>query len=109
MFDFSSYWTESKHYDDSNKLVITKMKDVTGDIGIEEFVGLISNMHLFSVGDNSEHKKAKGTNKNVVAAISHNEYKDVLVNNKCLRHSMNRVQSKGHGTRTYEINKISLS
>ena len=33
--------------------------------------------------DNMEHKKSKGVNKNVVAAISHNEYKDVLLNNKC--------------------------
>ena len=30
--------------------------------------------------DNSEHKKAKGMNKNVVATISPNEYKDVLLN-----------------------------
>ena len=37
------------------------------------------------------------------------EYKDVLLNNKCLRHSMNRIQSKGHKIGTYEINKISLS
>ena len=48
-------------------------------------------------------------NKNVVATISHNEYKDVLLNNKCIRHSMNRIQSKDHRIGTYEINKISLS
>ena len=48
-------------------------------------------------------------NKNVVATISHNEYKDVLLNNKCMKHSMNRIQSKGHGIRTYKVNKISLS
>ena len=59
--------------------------------------------------DNSEHKKAKCKNKNVVATISHNEYKDVLLNNKCIRHSMNRIQSKNHRIGTYEINKISLS
>ena len=35
MFDFSDYSTKSKHYDDSNKLVIGKMKDETGDIAIE--------------------------------------------------------------------------
>ena len=34
--------------------------------------------------------------KNVVATISHNEYKDVLLNKKCLRHSMNRIQCKDH-------------
>ena len=60
------------------------------------------------VDDNSEHKKAKDVNKNVVATISHNEYKDVLLNKKCLRHSMNRILRKDHGIGTFEINKISF-
>ena len=59
--------------------------------------------------DNSEHKKAKGVNKNVVATISHNEYKAFLFNKKCLRHSMIMIRSKDHRIETYEINKISLS
>ena len=50
-------------------------------------------MYSFLV-DNSEHKKAKDVNRNVVATISNNEYKDVLLNNKCIRHSMNRIQNK---------------
>ena len=37
------------------------------------------------------------------------QYKDVLLNKKCLRHSINRVQSKDHRIGTYEINKIFLS
>ena len=53
-------------------------------------------------------KKVKGTNKNVVATISHNEYKDVLLNKKCLRHSMNAIPVKDHKIVNYEI-KISLS
>ena len=59
--------------------------------------------------DNNEHEKAKGVHRNVVATISHSEYKDVLLNNKSLRHSMNRIQSKDHRIGFYEINKISLS
>ena len=62
MFDFSNYSTNSKYYDDSNKLVIGKMKDET--VAIEE---LKSKMYLFLVNDNSEQKKAKGMNRNVVA------------------------------------------
>ena len=65
-------------------------------------------MYSYLVGNNSEHKKAKGVNRNIVATISYNEYKDVLLNKKCLRHSMNRIQSKDHKIGTYEINKISL-
>ena len=60
MFDFSNYSAESKYYDDSNKLVVGKMKDETGNVAIEEFVGLKPNMYSFLVDNNSEHKKAKG-------------------------------------------------
>ena len=38
MFDFSNYWTKSKYCDDSNKLVIGKMKDENSGVAIEEFV-----------------------------------------------------------------------
>ena len=47
-------------------------------------------------------------NKNVVATISQNEYKAVLLSNKCIRHSVNRIQIKDHSIGTHEINKISL-
>ena len=57
MIDFSNCLTKSKHYDDSNKLDIGKMKDETGGVTIEEFVGFKPKMYLFLV-DNSEHKKA---------------------------------------------------
>ena len=76
--------TKSKHYDNSNKLVIGRMKNEIGAVAIEEFVGLKLKMYLFLV-DNSEHKKAKYMNKNAVTTISHNEYQDVLLNNRCLR------------------------
>ena len=109
MFGFSNYLNKSKYYNNSNKLVIRKIKDETGDVATEEFVGLKPKMTSFLVDDNSEHKKAKGVNRNVVTTISHNEHKDVLLNNKCLRHSMNRIQSKDHRIGTYEIHKISLS
>ena len=66
-------------------------------------------MYLYLVDDNSELKKAKDVNKNVVATISHNECKDPLLNKKFLRHSMNRIQSKDHRIGPYEINKVSLS
>ena len=56
--------------------------------------------------DNNEHKKATGVNKNIVATIDHNEYEDVLLKNKCLRHSMNRIQSRDHRIGTNEIKKI---
>ena len=59
-------------------------------------------MYSFVEDDNSEHKNRK---RNVVATISHGEYKNVLLNNKCLRHSVNRIQRKDHRIGIYEINK----
>ena len=38
------------------------------------------------VDDSSEHRKTKGLKKIVVTTISHSEYKDILLNNKYLRH-----------------------
>ena len=45
MFDLSNYSTKSKCYDNSNKLVIRKVKEETGGVAIEEFVGLKSKMY----------------------------------------------------------------
>ena len=100
MFDFSNYSTKSKYYDDPNKLVVSKMKDQTTSVAIADFVGLNPNMYLYLVDNSSEDRKAKSVNKNVVAARIHNDYKNVLLNKKCLRHSMNRIQSKDHETGT---------
>ena len=82
MFHFSKYSIKSKYYGDSNKLVIGKMKDETSSVVIEEFVGLKPKMHSFLLDDNSEHKKAKGVNRNGAAIIRYNKYKDALLNNK---------------------------
>ena len=54
MFNFSNYSTKSKHCDNSNKVVIGKMKDEIGGVANEEFVGLKPKMYSFLV-DNKEH------------------------------------------------------
>ena len=86
MFYFSNYSTKSKCYDNWNKLVTGKMKDETAGIRIKEFVRLRPKMYALLL-ENSEQKKAKDVSRNLVATISHNEYKDVLLNKKCIRHS----------------------
>ena len=40
MFDLSNYSSKSKYYDNSNKLVVGKIKDETADVAIEDFVAL---------------------------------------------------------------------
>ena len=109
MLDFSNCWTKSKYYDDSNKLVTGNMKNEPAGVVIEEFVGLKPKMYWFLVDYNSQHKKAKGRNKNNAATISHNDYKKILLDNKCMRHSMNRIRGKDHRIGTFEIMKVSLS
>ena len=63
------------------------MKDKTGGVMIEEFVALKPKLNSFLV-ENSEHKEGKGVNKNILATIRHNKYKDVLLNKECIRHSI---------------------
>ena len=91
MFDFSNYSSKSKDYDNSSKLVVGKMKDETGAVAVKEFVVLMPKTCSFLVDDNIEHKKAKGVNENVVEKINHREYKDILLSQKCVRHSINSV------------------
>ena len=59
MFEFSNS-RKSRYYSFLNKLVIGKMKDETGGVAIEEFIGLKPKMYSFFIDDNSKHKKAKG-------------------------------------------------
>ena len=67
MFGFTNYSAESKYDHDSNKLLVGKIKDETDGVAMKEFVGLKSKMYSFLVNDRSEHKKANGMNKYVVA------------------------------------------
>ena len=46
------------------------MKDETGGVAIEEYLGLKPTMYSFLV-DNSKYKKTKDVNKDFIAIISH--------------------------------------
>ena len=72
-------------------LMVGKMKDETAGVAIEKYGGFKPKMYSYLVDDNSEDKKAKDVNKNVVVTKIHNEYKDILLNKTCLRHSMNSI------------------
>ena len=81
------------------------MKDETGGAALVEFVVLKPKIYSFLV-DNNEHKKAEDVNKNVVTIVNHNKHEYVFLNKKCIRHSMNKIQTKDHRIGTYNINKI---
>ena len=84
------------------------MEDEAITVTIKEIIELKPTMYCFLVDDSSEHKKAKVMNKNVVVTISHNEYNDALLNNKCLRLLMNRNQIKSRRITTCGVINISL-
>ena len=62
-------------------------------------------MYSIQKTDGKECNTAKG----VSIATEFNKFKDVLFNEKIIRHKMKRIQSKKHKLGTYEIDKISLS
>ena len=45
MFDFGNYSKDSKLFNETNKKVIGKMKDESGGVIVNEFVGLKSKMY----------------------------------------------------------------
>ena len=86
------------------KKVIDKRKDEFGGVIVNEFVGLKSKMYSIIKIDGKEHNTAKG----VSITTEFDKFKDVLFNEKIIRHKMKRIQSKKHQLGTYEIDKISL-
>ena len=59
---------------------------------LKNVLGLKPKMYSFLADGSSESKKGKSVKRNIAVIISHSEFKDdVLLNNKYLRHSMNRI------------------
>ena len=58
-FDFSNYSTKSKYFNDSNKLVVGKIKYDPAGVAIKEFVELKAKMYSFLADGSREHKKVK--------------------------------------------------
>ena len=109
LFDNSDYPNSSKYFSDENKKVIGKFKDEAAGKPILEFVGLKSKMYSYKIGE-EEYKKAKGVKKNVVKKeIKHQDYLDVLFNEKIMHHQMNTIRSESHQINSYHLNKVSLS
>ena len=81
------------------------MKDEFGGVIVVEFIGLQSKMYSMKKIDGKESNTAK----RVSIATEFDKFKDVLLNEKIIRHKMKRIQSKKHKLGAYEIDKISLS
>ena len=109
-FDNSDYPESSPYFDKTNKKVIGKFKDEAAGIPITEFVGLRSKMYSYIKDNQKGGKTAKGIKKNIIKNnIKHADYKNVLLENKQMQHTMKTIRSSKHLLGSYEINKVSLS
>ena len=95
--DFCNYPKDSKFFDQANKKVIGKMKDVSEGKITDEFLGLKSKMYSMKNIDGKESNAAKGVN----IATAFNEFKETLFNKKVVRHKMKRIQTKKHKIGAY--------
>ena len=65
------------------------MKDEAAGTAVIEFVGLRSKMYSYIKDDNKGAKTAKGIKKYIIKKeLKHENYKDVLLNNKQMLHTM---------------------
>ena len=109
-FDNSDYPENSPYFNKTNKKVIGKFKDEAAGIPITEFVGLRSKMYSYIKDNHKGGKTAKGIKKNTIKNnIKHEDYKNVLINNKQIHHTMKTIRSINHQLGSYNLNKVSLS
>ena len=93
-----------------NKKVIGFFKDELGETIMKEFVAFRVKTYSYLMDDDSEHKKAKGTNKRVIKIrLMFENYTDSLFNDKTILKLQQRFQSDCRNLYTEEVNKIALS
>ena len=110
LFDNSDYPKDSPYFSVENKKVIGKFKDEAAGMPIVEFIGLRSKMYSYVKDNGKNEKTAEGVRKYVIKKnITHENYKDCLLNRKQMLNSMHTIRSECHQIGSYQLNKISLS
>ena len=95
LFDNSDYPKESPFFDSTYKKVISKFKDEAAGMPIVEFVGLRSKVYSYVKDSGKNERTAKGVRKYVIKKnITHENYKDCLLNGKQMLHSMRTIRSE---------------
>ena len=110
-------WFDTTNYDNNRPLPLRKNKKVIdlfiNELGgkiMKEFVGLRAKTYAYLMDDDTEHKKANGTEKCITKRIlMFKDYKDCLFNDKIILQSQQRFKSDHHNVYTEQINKIALS
>ena len=109
-------WFDTSNFDENgkrspligkNKKVIGLFKDKLGGKIIKEFCALRAKTESYLMGDDSEVKKAKETNKCIIKrGLMFENYKDYLFNGEVLLKLQQRFKSDLHNVYTEEVNKI---
>ena len=108
--DLSNYDKSHKLYNDSNKKKLGYIKDEGAGQIIEEFIGLKSKLYSIKFYNGDTIRKCKGLQNIVVQKyIKHEQYRDVLENEKIIKSENRRIESKLFELRTVKMNKISLN
>ena len=112
-------WFDTSNYDKNdkrplktgiNKKVIGMFKDELGGKIMKEFCAPRAKTYSYLKDDDSEEKKAKGTNKCIIKRrIKFKDYYDSVFKNKTIIRSQLRFKSDHHKVYTEEVNKIALS
>ena len=110
LFDTSNFDKSSPHYSCVNKKVVGKMKCETGSVLPREFVALRAKMYSLLVSEDETKLTAKGIKKSYVEKkLTHEHYKNTLVNKRCEPAQFNMIRSRNHVLQTITVTKSSLS
>jgi hypothetical protein len=110
LFDFSNYAKDHYLYSEINRKKVGSIKDETGGIPIESFVGLRPKVYSIKISDGTEIRKGKGVHNSIVKnKLTHEDYLNCLQNNERLYTAHHCIKSNSHQLHTKHVNKLSLS
>ena len=67
-------------------------------------------MYSYNKDDGTYNKTAKGINKSIIKkVIKHEDYKNILFNNKQMYHNVKTIRSDWHILKSFSLKKVSLS
>ena len=93
----------------NGKVIGTFKDELEGKI-MTEFCALRAKAYAYKLGDDTEHKNAKGTTKSLIKKeLMFKNYKDPLFKDEVIIRSQQRFRSDHHRVYTEEVNKIALS
>ena len=112
-------WYDTSNYDENdkrllpigkNKKVMGLFKDELGGKIMTEFLALRAKAYAYLMKDDTEHKKAKETDKYIIKReLTFKNYRDSLFNNKIIIKLQQRFKSDHYIVYTEEVKKIALS